>query len=172
MKKKIHLIVLLAFMGIFTVSNAQPYKFGVGVRLGNYDNNAGLTGKLFLANDRALEGILYFPYQGFHFTLLYKYQNPVPNVKGLTWFIGAGLHVANWDEYYYWKGTKRGTKYYYVEEDSRRTVFGLDFILGLEYTLKKVPFSFALDWKPGWNFNRDYNRNWGSNVALSIRYTF
>ncbi len=164
MSKKIIFLVMF-FCGIMFTSEAQNYKTGLGARLGSYDGFAGLTVKHFIGQDRALEGIVYFPWHGFVITGLYEFQKPFPSAPGLDWLIGGGLHIGVWDNYYYYNNKKNHP------DEEKVTIFGADFILGLEYTFREVPFCLGLDWKPVINFNHD-DHFWGNHVALSIRYTF
>jgi len=159
--KKLLLFATILFLGL--ALQAQPYNNGIGIRLGNYHGNGGITFKHFMGGDRALEFIGHFPYHGFVIHGLYEFEKPINSVPNLNWLIGGGLFVANWDNYYYNKN-----KYH---EGDRYTVFGLDFILGLEYALQQAPFTFQLDWKPSWAINGDYGM-WGDDVSLSIRFTF
>ncbi|MBW6490513.1 MAG: hypothetical protein K0B15_04885 [Lentimicrobium sp.] len=142
-------------------ANAQSYSTAVGARLGFFN---GITIKHFVNPTNAIEGIASFRWQGFVLTGLYEWQKPINGAPGLDYFLGFGGHVGFWDNrYYYWKNLNRA--------DGNFTVAGFDFIAGLEYTFKEVPFNIGLDWKPAFNVIGD-NHWWGDGTALSIRYTF
>jgi hypothetical protein len=136
--------------------NAQEYKTGLGGRVGFFN---GFTIKHFVKNDKALEGLLSFRWNGFVITGLYEHQRPFKEVKNLDWFIGIGAHVGFWD---------RG-KYYWNYYDDSHSIVGMDLIGGLEYTFDEVPINLGLDWKPAFNFIGD-DHVWFDGLALSIRY--
>jgi hypothetical protein len=155
MKRAFFLSLIISM--VFTISiHAQNYKTGVGGRLGFF---SGITAKHFIKPTNAIEGIVSFRWEGFIITGLYEWQKPIKEVNGLDWYIGGGAHVGFWD----------GNRYYWSSETSG--VFGLDFILGLEYTFTEAPFSIGLDWKPAFNLIGD-NHWWGDGVGLSVRYNF
>jgi hypothetical protein len=149
-------IFFLMFTWNAVPASGQLYNTGVGARLGFFN---GITVKHFLQEGHALEGILSTRWNGLIITGLYEIQRPFTDVTNLEWYYGGGAHVGFWQE-----GRYRSD----LEASS---VFGLDLILGVEYTIDEVPFSVSLDWKPGFNILGD-NRWWGDGVALSIRYTF
>jgi hypothetical protein len=149
-------IFLVMFAGNIVPASGQLYNTGVGARLGFFN---GITVKHFLQEGHAVEGILSTRWEGFIITGLYEIQRPFTDVNNLEWYYGGGAHIGFW----------RAGRYRFDSEAS--SVFGLDLILGIEYTIDEVPFSVSLDWKPGFNILGD-NRWWGDGVALSIRYTF
>lgn len=148
-------IILLFSAGTLT-SFGQLYNTGVGARLGFFN---GLTVKHFMQEGRAVEGILSTRWDGFIITGLYEFQQPFADVNNLEWFYGGGVHVGFW----------QAGRYHFDGE--AKSVFGLDLILGVEYTFDEIPFSASLDWKPAFNVVGNSNW-WGDGVALSIRYTF
>ncbi|GAB1405423.1 hypothetical protein MASR1M74_26040 [Lentimicrobium sp.] len=150
--------LILLFAGAV---HAQNYSTALGARVGFFN---GLTIKHFVSADNAIEGIAAFRWNGFILTGLYEWQKPIKGAPGLDYEVGIGGHVGFWDRHHY---------YWYDDDDpdDNITVAGLDFILGLEYTFKEVPFNLALDWKPAFNFIGDHHW-WGDGVALSIRFTF
>lgn len=149
------LILVLTAGGL--TAHGQLYKTGVGARLGFFN---GLTVKHFLQEGRAAEGILSTRWNGFIITGLYEFQQQFPDVNNLEWFFGGGAHVGFWQSGRYPDGGS-----------TTANVFGLDLILGVEYTFDEFPFSAGLDWKPAFNVVGDSSW-WGDGVALSIRYTF
>lgn len=158
MKKLIFSLVFI--MAFVAFGKTQPYNTALGVRLGFFN---GITVKHFIKQDRALEGLLSTRWNGFVISGLYEWQNPIKGVQNLDWYIGGGGHIGFWGDRYY----------YYNKKDPRDnyTIVGIDFIIGLGYTFKEVPFNIALDWKPAFNIIGDAHW-WGDGVALSIRYTF
>jgi hypothetical protein len=158
MKKSV--VIGLFLFCLVSISKAQDYKTGIGLR-GGFDY--GLTVKHFISDKSALEFLLASRWRGFEVTGLYEVHNQVGNVDRLKWFFGFGAHVGFWNGDYthdYWGYP--GTKY---------TVVGLDGILGLEYSFKEVPINLSLDWKPALNFI-GYTGFWADGGALSVRYIF
>jgi hypothetical protein len=157
--KKIVITCLFVF-GLISVSYAQDYNTGIGLR-GGFES--GLSVKFFTTEKVAYEFILASRWRGFEVTGLYEVHNQAFNTERLKWFIGFGGHIGFWNGDYthnYW-GTP-GTNY---------IVVGLDGILGLEYSFTEVPINISIDWKPAFNFV-GYTGFWGDGGALSIRYIF
>ena len=157
--KKIAVIVLFVFC-LISISNAQDYKTGIGLR-GGFDY--GLTIKHFTAEKSAFEFLLASRWRGFEITGLYEIHNQAFNAERLKWYFGFGGHIGFWNGNYthdYWGNP--GTNY---------TVVGIDGILGLEYSFKEVPINIGLDWKPAFNFV-GYSGFWADEGAISIRYIF
>jgi hypothetical protein len=157
--KKLVITFLIVFC-LISVSNAQDYKTGIGLR-GGLEN--GLTIKHFTGEKSALEFLLASRWRGFEITGLYEIHNQAFDAERLKWYYGAGGHVGFWNgDYTYTKWGTQGTNY---------TVVGIDGILGLEYSFKEIPFNISLDWKPAFNFI-GYSGVWADGGALSIRYIF
>ncbi|MDO9341554.1 MAG: hypothetical protein Q7T72_13650 [Bacteroidales bacterium] len=157
--KKIVITCLIVFC-LVSVSYAQDYKTGIGLRVGPYN---GLTVKHFMGEKPAFELILATRWSGFVITGLYEIHNQAFNTERLKWYYGFGGHIGFWNGDYthnYWG--KVGTPY---------TVVGIDGILGLEYSFTEVPINIGVDWKPAINIV-GYNNYWYDGGALSIRYIF
>jgi hypothetical protein len=159
MKRLIALIVVL--IGINNSSlRAQEYQTGIGVRAG-FDN--GFTIKHFIADRYAIEGIASFYKDGLLVTGLYEIQNNKAfKVDHLDWFYGFGGHLGFWGENHY--------PYDDEENTSSKAVFGVDGIIGLEYTFAEVPISLSSDFKPIINLIGD--AGFYGDFAISVRYTF
>ncbi|MDA3892566.1 MAG: hypothetical protein PF517_12955 [Salinivirgaceae bacterium] len=155
--KKIVIITLIALC-LTTVSKAQDYNTGIGLRVG-YTN--GLTVKHFIGSTSALEGILGTRWGGFEITGLYELSYQAFHTDRLNWYIGFGGHVGFWD----------GNNTYWGDDNKNYTVIGIDGILGLEYNFREVPINLSIDWKPAMNIV-GYTGFWGDGGALSIRYIF
>ncbi len=161
MKPKVIIVALLLTLTATLSIQAQNYRTGLGARLGFFN---GITVKHFVGSSNAIEGIAAFRWGGFALTGLYEWQKPIKGAHGLDYFLGLGGHIGVWhNDRYYWYDRDR--------RDGHFSIVGVDFIAGLEYTLKEVPFNFGLDWKPAFNLIGDRHW-WGDGVALSIRYTF
>ncbi|HEX2967508.1 MAG TPA: hypothetical protein VHO46_00270 [Bacteroidales bacterium] len=157
MKKLI--LTIIFTITIITVSTAQDYKTGIGLRAGY---PAGLTVKHFISNKTALEGIFATRWRGFIITGLFESSKQLADVDNLNWYWGLGAHIGFWNNgnYSYWG--ESGTSY---------TVIGLDGILGIEYNFEDIPINLSLDWKPAFNIS-GYTGFWGDGGAFSIRYIF
>jgi hypothetical protein len=126
------------------------YRNAVGIRLGPSVPavKSGITFKHFMANNKALEGILSFG-DGFTLCGLYEIHKPIA-AENLQWFIGFGAYagVAN-----------------------KITNVGAAGIVGLDYHFGNIPLNLSLDWKPELNIISKVGFE-GSTVGLSVRYAF
>ncbi len=145
------LMVALLLAALTFESTAQTYQTAVGIR-GGFSN--GITGKHFITDHSAVEGILSLRNKGWMVTALYQEYQPAFDVSNLFWFYGGGAHLGYWQKY-----------------ESNHFGLGIDAIIGLEYMFDPIPISVSLDYKPMFNL---YNlpRFMADEVALSIRYTF
>lgn len=125
------------------------YRLGLGVRLSNSTPtlNNSITGKYFVTDRSAVEGIISF---GSRFGLgaLLEIHKPT-NIEGLKWFYGAGG---------------------YVGFESGDTYLGPTGILGIDYKFVNVPINLSLDWKPELDIIPDINFVPDA-FALSVRFT-
>ena len=137
--KKIVVIFLIVF-SLGTISYAQDYNTGIGLRGGF---SSGLTVKHFIGSKSALEGILSSRWRGFQITGLYEIHNHFFDVERMKWYFGFGGHIGFWNGDY--------THHYWGEPGTTYTVVGIDGILGLEYSFSEVPINIGLDWKPAFN---------------------
>ncbi|MCC7233449.1 MAG: hypothetical protein IT242_10935 [Bacteroidia bacterium] len=167
--KKLSLILVSLLLSVPAFLHAQPYKTGLGLRLGSAAS--GLTVKHFVSGNSALEGILSFGNHSFLITGLYEKNNPFGNANGLNWFYGIGGHVGFYNDgyhYYYYK--YHGNKYLYAESDPGNNIaLGIDFILGLEYKFNAAPVSIGLDTKPFVDISHGFYGYW--DWGLSVRFT-
>lgn len=159
MKKTILILVLLLTSVAYNNVKAQNYSAAVGARGGSF---LGFTGKYFLSDDAAAEGILALGFGGVSITGLYEIHKDAFGNDDFKWFFGGGTHVG------FWKG---GLHNPWLDEDKSYTVVGLDGIFGLEYTLPSFPLSFSVDVKPVFNFTGKTGV-YGDLGAASIRYVF
>lgn len=137
------------------------YRTGIGARMGS---GFGLTVKHFTSSSTALEGIVTSRWGGINITALYEYERIAFNVPGLSWYAGGGGHIGFWSDY-----DERASWWDYEEHPDGYTIIGADFILGIEYTIKRFPVNFSIDWKPAINLI-GYSGVWLGVGALSIRY--
>ncbi|MGM0613133.1 MAG: hypothetical protein ACQESM_06465 [Bacteroidota bacterium] len=156
MKKIAFTIVLTLFL--FSFSNAQDYKTGIGLR-GGFDN--GVTIKHFVSSKAAFEGIIASRWEGLEITGLYEIHGRAFQTDRLNWYAGFGGHIGFWD----------GNNAKWGDDEKSYTVIGIDGILGMEYNFVEIPFNLSVDWKPAFNLF-GYSGFWGGGGALSIRYIF
>ncbi|MFC6997336.1 hypothetical protein [Rufibacter roseus] len=147
---------------------AKAQEFGLGVRLGGY--TSGITGKYYMGNSRAIEGILgtSFGRRGFQLTGLYEIHADALGIQNLQWFYGVGAHIGSFAGRHYYK---RGHKYYHDSYHDQLTTVGIDGIVGLEYQITEIPISVGLDFKPFIDVNQD-GLFLFPDGALTIRYIF
>ncbi|HUX83704.1 MAG TPA: hypothetical protein VMV20_00615, partial [Chitinophagaceae bacterium] len=130
----------------------------LGVRLGD---PSGITLQGYISSSSALEGILGLGPYWFTLTGLYEYHQHFEETPGLGWYIGGGAHV----------GSFVIPNYYYHGNDYNGFIFGMDGILGLEYTFSEAPINLSLDWKPEIELT-PYNGFIPGEGGFSVRYVF
>ena len=141
-------VIVFIFLGSTQLS-AQDYRFGVGIRLSNATPtlNNSITGKYFITEKSAVEGIVSF---GSRFGIggLLEIYKPF-SVEGLSWFYGGGASV----------GFEDGDTY-----------LGPTGIIGMDYKFANVPLNISIDWKPELDIIPDINFVPDA-FALSVRFT-
>ncbi|PKP39095.1 MAG: hypothetical protein CVT98_03335 [Bacteroidetes bacterium HGW-Bacteroidetes-15] len=153
------LVILSIITFSISVNAQQKYKTALGLR-GGYPS--GVTGKHFISNTNAIEGIVTFGgWGGFGVTGLYQIHNPIPDAPGFNWYYGGGAHIATAvaDKANPWSNSTGG-----------KLFLGVDGILGAEYVFEEAPISLSLDVLPILNIVEDIGV-W-FNAGFSIRYTF
>ncbi|WP_379089987.1 hypothetical protein [Pedobacter sp. UC225_65] len=135
------------------------YKVAIGLK---FIYGISATGKVFLTDKHALEGIVRYNGAGglgsnIAFTALYEYHNNIKEVEGLRWFIGGGGHVNHFS----WKDSNIDGV----------TSFGISGVVGLEYKIKTLPFAISADWVPGYMLSPSSGFS-AENGGIGIKYTF
>ncbi|WP_143307382.1 hypothetical protein [Chitinophaga vietnamensis] len=174
MKKVVLLLSLFAVLAI--QANAQKrssrsysvdnYSTALGIRLNPW--LAGFTIKHFIQGPHAIEGIVSTNFDkrtNVTFTGLYEYHWNV-GLQGLNMFGGGGVHLSildrrdyDWDRY-----VNKGNGTYATP--------GLDGIIGIEYTFKKIPLNLSADLKPFVQFVGPTNYIGEEMGGVSARFTF
>lgn len=140
--QKVKLAALVMVLVFSMPSRAQDYSTSIGARVGG---TSGVAIKHFYSRNMAFEGLLGFFGNGTSVTALVEKHQPALDTKGLKFYYGAGAHVAFYNgRYYYRNGFWRDINYY----DQREAAFGVNGIVGLEYTIADLPIAFSLDFKP------------------------
>jgi hypothetical protein len=157
MKSKIFFILLLSFTFSLNLKS-QDYIHGIGLRGGL---SQGITYKYFVSRTDAVEGILAMRWNVFYISCLYERHAPAFDVDRLYFLYGGGAHIGFWD----------GNSGPWFDDGGSYTVLGIDGIIGLEYVFYEIPISITVDWKPALNLIGVTNF-WGSELAMSLRFTF
>lgn len=93
MKKNIFIVaIILCAVSIYTSTNAQGYKNGLGLRFGG--STSGLTLKHFTNQTTALEGIVSLGRQSVIVTGLYEKHAPLGGAGSAKLFYGFGGHLG------------------------------------------------------------------------------
>lgn len=140
-------------------TGSSSYKSALGLK---FIYGVSLTGKTFLNDKAALEGILRYNGAGglgsnIAFTGLYERHADIKTVEGLRWYVGGGGHV----NYFSYKG----------EGDDPVISFGVAGILGLEYQIKSLPLAISADWQPAFMISPSSGFS-AENGGLGVKYTF
>ena len=183
MKKNYLLAGIIAFCLLLApAAGAQTYKNSFGVTLGSFNS---LSYKSFLTDRLAAQLDLGFnltatpatihtkaggvsvkatgdmSYWTFEFNPELLYQSTAWRGNGqLDWYFGAGLSLGLQED---WNITATQGKW------------GINAALGIEYIPSSVPFTFGLDFRPGYGMlfdNASYTSVFDWKLAAAIRYYF
>lgn len=129
---------------------AQDYRWGFGLRLSNSSPtiNTSVTGKYFIHEKSAVEGLVSFGSR-FGMGALLELHHTIPGAEGLRWFYGAGPYIG-WQD--------------------NRTYAGPMGVLGLDYKFPTAPVALSIDWKPELDISPEINFVPDA-FALSVRFT-
>lgn len=156
-------ILGLIFLTSFTAFSQEISKNALGLRLGSNDGfGYELSYQRALGSNNRLELDLGFRnsnnIDAFKLVGLYQW---VWNIDGgFNWYAGAGGGVASW---------KSSNKNF----DASGTYFLGAGNIGIEYNFD-IPLLISLDYRPELYFggNGGFGNNFGSDIALSLRYQF
>lgn len=172
MKKLKYLLLPIAFLFILQSNSVAQanYNFAAGLRAAW---GAALTGKKFINDNAAIEGIVNyrrwsylssFNYTRVTVTGVYQYHNEWEDVlEGLSWYYGGGAFVgfyggSDWDAF---DGSDDGS-----------TFIGLVGNIGLDYTFADFPINLSVDWMPGFGLAGYGSGFSGEQGGFAIRYIF
>ncbi|QJD95541.1 hypothetical protein HH214_06475 [Mucilaginibacter robiniae] len=148
MKKITLLFIISCFMLAFqqksnaqTTQNPALYQGALGLKFDGYEN--GISGKYFMNNSTAVEGVLGFRKHGLVITGLYEIHQTAFGVNELKFYYGAGAHIGSVGKGIFQRYT--GDDEYY---DSSHVLLGADGVLGLEYLIPNSPIAISLDLNP------------------------
>lgn len=124
-----------------TTSTTQDYTFAAGLKFGGYEN--GISGKYFMDNSTAIEGVLGFRNSGVVITGLYEINQEAFNIPELKFYYGFGAHIGaiGAGTYHRFGG---GNEVY----TKSQILLGADGVLGLEYMIPQSPIAVSLDLDP------------------------
>lgn len=153
MKTKL-LFLFIFLMIIHTSLSAQKkwvnsYTTALGIKF----YPGALSFKQYIPNKNAFEVNGYSWNKGGRLTVLYEINKPISGIRGLSWYVGPGVHMS----------------FYNTDHFNGRALMGLDGVLGLDLKIKNFPFDFSLDWQPSVDFGggEDFEPFWG---GFGIRY--
>lgn len=158
------LIVLLSIVSLQSIAQrgrVGMLEFAVGGRVGA---GIGVTGQYFHTDHHVFEAIISSRWKGISTTFMYQHHISIRDVRGLKWYMGAGVHGN-----IYPVGIDRPD----IDNAIAGNVFipGVDAIIGLEYFFPGVPVQVSVDFKPEYNFGI-LNSTDFTNGGISLRYRF
>lgn len=158
--KKIILSAIMLIGLAFTTQAQEISKNALGLRLGDNDGFGGeISYQRALSDNNRIEADLGWrnskEVDAFKLTGIYQW---VWNIDGgFNWYAGVGGGLGSWSNN--------------SINDSGTFVFAAGDI-GIEYGFKEVPILLSLDFRPEFGGSGYYSNNYGSDVALGIRYQF
>lgn len=150
-------MVTLAF-GFSKKANAQDYNTAIGLRFGG---TSGLTLKT-----TGFEGILGFWGNGFSLTGLAEKHTMAFDSPDVNWYYGFGGHVAFFSDGDPGSNFGRGDRRY----DDGEVGFGIDGIVGLEFTPAEIPLAFSFGVKPFIEIDTNGEFHAAPDPAIGIKY--
>jgi hypothetical protein len=167
MKKIIYSLMLIGLAWSAEAQNIS--KNALGLRFGDNDGfGAEISYQRKLAADNRLEldfglrsnnNLSFFKAAG-----LYQW---VFNIDGdLNWYVGAGGGFGSYSYSNYYKDRNK-----FYDNNYGGTYGFLAGDIGIEYDFD-FPLLISLDFRPEFVLGDGYGRNYGSDIALSLRYQF
>jgi hypothetical protein len=162
MKKLTLLSMLCALLAFAQNARAQTYKAAAGLKFGGYEN--GVSGKYFLNENNALEGILGIRSHGLVLTGLYQIHQTAFNVPELKFYYGFGAHLGAIGDGHYRRFVNND------EYGNNGILIGADGVVGLEYLIPQSPIAISLDLNPRLELGR--GPFFDLAPGLGLKYTF
>jgi hypothetical protein len=157
MKKLIVTALVLIGSG-FTAQSQEISKNVLGLRLG--DNNGFGTEISYqrgLSDNNRIEANLGWrnnkSISAFKLTGIYQWVWEIDN--NFNWYAGAGAGLGSWSN-----------------SDSNGSFVYILGNVGIEYNFEEVPIQLSLDYRPEFGGHGYFNNNYGSDIAIGIRYKF
>jgi hypothetical protein len=148
MKISVRILLMMAMAVVISQASAQENLKQAGFRFGN---TTGFTGRIITENNFAFEGILGFRNGGMQVYGLFEQRKPLylNRLDNMFLYFGCGAHIGfvKWNEY-----DQHYDPYHNYYDDYYDwhigAAFGLDGIIGMEYSFVAAPISMAVDFKP------------------------
>jgi len=157
MKKLIVTALVLIGSG-FTAQSQEISKNVLGLRLG--DNNGfgtEISWQRGLSGNNRIEANLGWrnnkSISAFKLTGIYQWVWEIDN--NFNWYAGAGAGLGSWSN-----------------SDSNGSFVYISGNVGIEYNFEEVPIQLSLDYRPEFGGHGYFNNNYGSDIAIGIRYKF
>ena len=142
--KKIIMVVLMLAMTTLYAQNLNQFKglsehnagrVGVGLTSSNY--YGGITAKLYLSDQLALQGSIASAYNNGilgSVDVIFEVANLVEGNKALLLplYVGAGINFQMWNDYY----------------NNNHTAFSFSGVVGAAVQLRVIPLEFSLELRP------------------------
>lgn len=161
--RRFFLVTTFLLTLFFSQGKAQDYTYGLGLRFGGYEN--GISGKYYLNESTAYEGILGFRPGVVVLTGFYQKYAPAFEVQDLRWFFGLGAHIGGISDRQYKRFTGNDDKVY-----NGGLLLGADAMIGLEWLIPAAPITLGVDLHPRLELAKGPFLD--LEPAISIRYVF
>ncbi len=144
----------LLFTLAFQSAKAQtPYNSALGIVFDGYDgSNVGIQYKKALTNTSAAQFQVAFREHWFSLGADWQYEQAIPDLANLAWYIGIGGNLGFWSH-----------------DSKNKTYIGLRPQIGLEYKIPSAPLAMHLDYKPNFGLNHSTGFN-GGGFTFGIKY--
>ena len=161
-------LAVLLFAGTTSEIHAQKatdYQTAIGLRLAW---GVSATGKHFINDQHAIEGILNYRSFGFgafsygwmRINGLYQVHNDLSDVMdGLAWYWGGGAYIGFYTGSWDFPGSRFNS-----------TFGGLSGNLGLDYTIPNTPVNVSVDWIPSFRLFGGGTGFVGESGGIAVRY--
>jgi len=162
--KRIFLSAIVLIGLTFTAQAQDIAKNALGLRLGDSDGFGGeISYQRGLSQNNRLELDLGWrnnnrdnnDIDAFKLTGIYQW---VWNIDGgFNWYAGVGGGIGSWEEKNY---DNNGTFAFFAGD------------IGIEYGFEDVPILLSLDFRPEFGGSGYYENNYGSDIALGVKFKF
>lgn len=154
-------IAIATFLGVCSTGSsakAQEYGNAIGIKFGTY---SGITYKLFVSRENAIEAGFTFGNNTLGFTGSYQFFFPIKEVPHLNWFVGGGGHLifisghnSLWND----------------SNHDNNIALGVNGVGGVEYKFPEIPLNIGAELGPCINLADETKLN--VHLGIFARYTF
>jgi len=154
MKSLFALVITLLLTSVSASLHAQPYDQSIGVRVGSAN---GVSYQKFLGRSHnALEAMLVYRRGGARLIGMMEHHIELGRRTDTYLYVGIGGHV--------------GANGVLHTDEFNKTVYGVDFMAGLQYVFPYSPIAVSVDLKPMIELNGGMVFS-GNNLGASLRIT-